>query len=169
MSNDTIGQMSRVFDEAIRIASQKNQDYADAWREQGWRGNLARILSKSARLKNMLWRRDSSFLNGGQETVRETALDQINTLAFFIINLDDGREWGHENEAIRPMTEKELQAYQRNEVAGGTIDVGQYQEFADGNGIGQPTQEWDGGEIPIPGEDNKPRPRKRKVADQPQA
>lgn len=96
MSEQTHMRATRILDEAMRLMSEKNASYQDAWQEQGWRGCLARIMSKTTRLRNMLWRNNVSLLNGEKETPRETALDMINHLVFFIANLDDEREWGHE-------------------------------------------------------------------------
>lgn len=96
MSEVTHARATRVLDEAMRLMSEKNASYNDAWREQGWRGCLARIMSKTTRLRNMLWRSHTSLLNGDKEHPRETALDMINHLVFFILNLDDDREWGTE-------------------------------------------------------------------------
>lgn len=94
--SDSQMRVEAVFAEAARLFESKNAHYGDAWRDQGWRGNLSRILEKSKRLRNMLWRGGNTLLNGGKEHPRETALDMINTLAFMIVNMDDGVEWGHE-------------------------------------------------------------------------
>ena len=77
---------------AIHLYRKKNQNYGEAWRSQGWVGNVARVLSKSARLKNMLWREDP--INDEEETVQETLLDLINLAAFAIINMRDRNKWG---------------------------------------------------------------------------
>lgn len=94
MSN-TLDQMKRVYEEALGLAATKNTDYGDAWRDQGWRGNLSRVFEKAKRLRTILWRSNVQP-TAVQEGVRETAIDMINTLAFFIINLDAGVEWGDE-------------------------------------------------------------------------
>lgn len=94
--SDTTERMSRVLDEAVRMVSEKNVTYQDAWREHGWRGSLGKVLTKSARLRNMLWRSNNGLMNGERETPRETALDMINHLVFMVMNMDEGREWGHE-------------------------------------------------------------------------
>lgn len=94
MSN-TIDQMRRVFEEALALAERKNADYGDAWRDQGWRGNLSRVFEKAKRLRTILWS-GRSVDPQVNENVRETGIDLINSLAFFIINRDSGVEWGHE-------------------------------------------------------------------------
>jgi hypothetical protein len=94
--SDTHERATRVLDDAMRLLSQKNSTYQDAWKEQGWRGNLARIMSKVARLRNMLWRSQVTLMNGDKEHPRDTLLDVINCCVFAILNIDDGREWGHE-------------------------------------------------------------------------
>lgn len=93
--------VEEVFAEAARLFELKNRSYGDSWREQGWRGNVSRILEKAKRVRNMVWR-DRVLLNGSSEHPRETMLDMINTLAFAIINMDDGVEWGHEPQASSP-------------------------------------------------------------------
>jgi hypothetical protein len=92
----TISQMRKIWDEAAELARRKNAKYKDSWRQQGWRGNLSRIFEKAARLRTMLHRDDPDYGAGTTESARETALDMLNTLTFFIINLDNGVTWGHE-------------------------------------------------------------------------
>lgn len=93
--SETILQLRAVFDEALRLAEIKNMDYGDAWRDQGWRGNLSRVFEKTKRLRNLLWRGDAQPAAVAEGT-RETAIDLLNSIAFFIINSDSGVEWGHE-------------------------------------------------------------------------
>ena len=81
-----------VIAEALSLYRQKNRDYSDAWRRQGWAGNVARVLSKAARLKNMLWRDQPQM--GTEETVEDTLLDMINLCAFTIINIRENNRWG---------------------------------------------------------------------------
>lgn len=96
MSSNSQARVEEVFAEAARLFASKNVTYQDSWRTQGWRGNLSRILEKSGRLRAILWRGGNVLLNGGKEHPRETALDMINTLAFMIVSMDDGVEWGVE-------------------------------------------------------------------------
>lgn len=95
-NENTLYQMRQVFNEALALAEKKNTDYGDAWRDQGWRGNLSRILEKTKRLRTLLWKDGSVIPEVASEGSRETALDIINTACFFILNHDARVEWGHE-------------------------------------------------------------------------
>lgn len=75
----------------------KEQDYGEAWREQGWRGNVARILSKTSRLRNMLWR--THTLENHDEPVQDTLQDLIALTLFALINRQGRNEWGRGDEA----------------------------------------------------------------------
>jgi hypothetical protein len=86
--------VAQVFQEALRLVEKKTPGYGRAWQEQGWMGNLARIMSKSSRLKNMLWRGRLTQFDSAEETTEDTALDMMNLLAFFLINKRIGNEWG---------------------------------------------------------------------------
>lgn len=71
--------------------------YGDAWIEQGYMGNLGRILSKSSRLKNMMWADVDQGLTDSpdtQESVLETLHDTIALCAFAITNIESGNRWG---------------------------------------------------------------------------
>jgi hypothetical protein len=85
-----------VFAEALKIFDAKNADYGDAWRKHGWRGNLPRIFEKTERVKELLWRDHPRTPAVGDETAVETLVDMLNSLAFTIINLREGVEYGHE-------------------------------------------------------------------------
>lgn len=109
MSEDSKYAVRAVLDEALNLFELKNQDYGDSWREQGWRGNLSRILEKAGRLRKV-WRKGSYVVP--DEGLRETALDMINTLAFLVINHDTGREWGHEETLpVISMTDEQAQQF----------------------------------------------------------
>lgn len=112
MSNSQ-ARVEAIFAEAAELFASKNAAYGDSWRHNGWRGNLSRIMEKAGRLRNMLWRDGNVLLNGGKEHPRETALDMINTLAFMVVNMDDGVEWGHEPGAreIPPPFDRELEQF----------------------------------------------------------
>jgi hypothetical protein len=87
---------AQVRDTIVR----KSEGYGNAWQRQGWLGNLARILSKTARLDNMLWREKPWMDTGGeeaaeeQESVLETAVDLGALCAFFVSNVEAGNRWG---------------------------------------------------------------------------
>lgn len=70
----------------------KSQNYGEAWREQGWRGNMARILSKTSRLKYMLW--CTNPLQSTVEPVEDTLLDIGALAAFLLANRKEDNEWG---------------------------------------------------------------------------
>lgn len=96
------------FDQCVELMDQKNLNYGDAWRSQGYMGNLARILSKVSRLRNMLWRSDptdqvpdqpavmegSAQADMDAETVRDTLMDLSNLCYFMARNLGEGNQWG---------------------------------------------------------------------------
>lgn len=101
--------LATFFDEALRLAIDKNDHYGDAWRAQGWMGNLARVQSKVARLKNMLWRDElvgeqpetmaAQFAEDHaadmfEETVRDTLLDLANLCGMMAANMGEGNKWG---------------------------------------------------------------------------
>jgi hypothetical protein len=71
--------------------------YGDAWVDQGYMGNIARILSKTSRIKNMCWQ-DNDFVGGGSAEGEESVLDTLKDLsalcAFAIANIEDGNRWG---------------------------------------------------------------------------
>jgi hypothetical protein len=91
--NNSEARVQEVFGEAARLFAMKNASYQDSWRDQGWRGNVSRVLEKAKRVRSLLWRQ-SVLLNGSKEHPRETLMDIMNTCAFAIINMDDGVEWG---------------------------------------------------------------------------
>lgn len=85
-------QMVEVFENALNLAMAKNAGYGNAWQEQGWMGNLARILSKTARLKNMVWR--DNGVESLPEPHEETIGDIINLCVFFLFNRRGLNKWG---------------------------------------------------------------------------
>lgn len=96
MSSDSRQQVWDVFAKAIETFDKKNADYGDAWRTNGWRGNLSRIFEKVQRVRNLAWRPDPRVPAVGDEQVLETLQDLLNTTAFAIINLIEEVEYGHE-------------------------------------------------------------------------
>lgn len=94
--NRSRDQVWGVMAEALEIFDQKNQDYGDAWRKNGWRGNLPRIFEKADRVKELLWRADPRTPAVNDESAVNTLLDMVNSLAFTIINLREEVEYGNE-------------------------------------------------------------------------
>jgi hypothetical protein len=90
-SHTVIG-MARVFEQALNIAHRKDAMYGAAWAKQGWMGNLARMMSKMSRLRNMLWQ--SYQVEDSEETVNETAYDLIAISTFFLLNRSEQNQWG---------------------------------------------------------------------------
>ena len=85
--------------EAIReLIIKKSAAYGNAWERQGYMGNLARVLSKAARLENMVWQDYTPENEGQEEPGGESVLDTLQDLAaltaFFVANLDGGNRWG---------------------------------------------------------------------------
>lgn len=96
MSSDSRQQVWDVFAKAIETFDKKNADYGDAWRTNGWRGNLSRIFEKVQRVRNLAWRPDPRVPAVGDEQVLETLQDLLNSTAFAIINMIEEVEYGHE-------------------------------------------------------------------------
>lgn len=96
MSSDSRQQVWDVYAKAMEVFDKKNADYGDAWRTNGWRGNLSRIFEKTQRVRNLAWRADPRVPAVGDEQVLETLQDMLNTIAFAIINMIDEVEYGHE-------------------------------------------------------------------------
>jgi hypothetical protein len=95
MSEDgqLVARAVREYEESLNLMLRKNRDYGGAWREQGWMGNLARILSKTARLKSLLWK-DFYEEGGNGEAVQDTVRDLMNLCLFFMWNRDAHNRWG---------------------------------------------------------------------------
>lgn len=85
-------QFAQVLQEMANLYAEKTVGYGSAWREQGWMGNLARIMSKASRLRNMNWRREP--IDIADETTEDTLLDLANLAVFGLINHRDGNFWG---------------------------------------------------------------------------
>lgn len=90
-----------VVGDALRLLESKNVSYRDAWRKQGYMGNLSRVQSKAERLKSMLWRDadgdgyplPANYTRDG-ETIVDTLLDLINLSAFTVVNWTEENRWG---------------------------------------------------------------------------
>jgi hypothetical protein len=103
MSGDYMGpvqDLRNVMGDAMRLAEVKSESYGDAWKAQGYMGNLARIMSKNARLRNLLWcdaDGDGPPIPEHEldaEAVRDTLLDLINLSGFMLLNWEAGNRWG---------------------------------------------------------------------------
>lgn len=88
----TVLMATEQFAGALATMAAKNRNYGGAWREQGWMGNLARIMSKTARLRSMLWREVP--LGSTSESVQDTLQDLLNLCVFMMLNLNGGERWG---------------------------------------------------------------------------
>jgi hypothetical protein len=92
-------ELRNTVGDALRLAAHKNEQYQDAWRKQGYMGNLARILSKTARLEAMLWNDPEDEVGREEaveavEPIRETLLDIINLAGFMAVNYAECNRWG---------------------------------------------------------------------------
>lgn len=81
------------FDQCAKLIASKNEAYGDAWKAQGWQGNVSRILSKAKRVENMLWRGEP-VLSADGESVVESLKDLANLCYFTARNIEDGNRWG---------------------------------------------------------------------------
>lgn len=115
MSGSSRDQVWDVYAKAMQVFDSKNADYGDAWRTNGWRGNLSRIFEKTQRVRNLAWRPDPRVPAVGDEQVLETLQDLLNTTAFAIINMVEEVEYGHETPRSQRMSAVE-QAYTPGEA-----------------------------------------------------
>lgn len=89
-------------DMVLALLKKKDAAYGNAWQEQGYMGNLARIQSKVSRLKNILWRDDPEAgrvdpeeeVHDQYESVVDTLLDLSALCALALANLEEGNRWG---------------------------------------------------------------------------
>lgn len=79
----------------LALVREKDKAYGGAWKTQGYMGNLARIMSKAARLENMLWNdaEDGQAEDHG-ESVMDTLHDLMALCAFMATNIEEGNRWG---------------------------------------------------------------------------
>lgn len=82
-----------IFERCIVLQKRKAETYGEAYRSQGYMGNVARVLSKVSRLRNMVWR--DVGIESSEESVEDTAFDLINLAAFFLINYMVKNKWGN--------------------------------------------------------------------------
>lgn len=90
----TLAALQQVFEECLNLAHAKDTAYQGAWKAQGYMGQTARVLSKVARLRALLWHSDDGAPPMPEETVADTLLDLVNIAAFTLTNLRDGNRWG---------------------------------------------------------------------------
>jgi hypothetical protein len=93
-NSGTVSALVDIFVHCIQLQQRKHRTYGDAFRSQGYMGNVARVLSKVSRLKTMVWR--DQWVNDSEETVEDTMQDLINLAAFFLINYRDRNKWGND-------------------------------------------------------------------------
>lgn len=88
--------VANFFRDVEKLVALKDAHYGAAWRRQGYMGNLARILAKADRLRNMAWRDEQQNLAelDGEETACDTVRDMAALCAMFEANLLNGNRWG---------------------------------------------------------------------------
>lgn len=92
----TVTVLESLFSEAMNLAAVKDAAYGGAWRRQGYMGNVARVLSKVERIRELLWSdrvpetREAVY----EETAEDTLLDLINIAAMALQNVREGNRWG---------------------------------------------------------------------------
>lgn len=86
-------------DAVLALIRKKDGQYGGAWAKQGYMGNFARILSKAARVENLVWRDGGEWHSGHQseqdnETLLDTLYDLSALCAMAIANIEEGNRWG---------------------------------------------------------------------------
>lgn len=85
--------VQRFASECEALAAEKDALYGGAWQRQGYMGNMARVLSKVERLRNMVWG-DVTPEGTPEETVLDTLRDLANLCAFMSENVQNDNRWG---------------------------------------------------------------------------
>jgi len=93
-NSEAVKALGEAFFRVGKIVQGKEKTYRGAWKRQGYMGNLARILSKVARLEAMLWRDRERSEGQLRESVEDTVLDLMALCAFFLENWSAGNRWG---------------------------------------------------------------------------
>jgi hypothetical protein len=98
-SNEAAGEAVSAFtahaDAVLALVREKDKAYGGAWQKQGYMGNLARILSKAERLKNMCWTDSEGItVDPDDESVMDTLHDLMALCAFMASNIEEGNRWG---------------------------------------------------------------------------
>jgi hypothetical protein len=93
---DAVIAFEAYADAVLSLVRVKDAAYGGAWRKQGYMGNLARIMSKTERLSNMLWKDGYHGPNEFplDESVLDTLKDLMALAAFMAANIEDGNRWG---------------------------------------------------------------------------
>lgn len=81
-----------IFESALQLQQRKQMGYGEAWRDQGYMGNVGRVLGKVSRLRNMLWR--DIEVNGSSESIEDSLMDLIVLSGFALINRRERNKWG---------------------------------------------------------------------------
>lgn len=88
----TLIALANFYAHCLTVAHNKSLNYGDAWRRQGWMGNLARMMSKMSRIKFMSWR--DHAMENAEESVTDSAIDLANITGFFAMNRSEDNKWG---------------------------------------------------------------------------
>lgn len=94
------GEQADVFDEALRIFTDRNQKYRDTWKQSGALGNLLRTAQKIDRLMAVWWHDEPGEMSGERrppltKADLDDAYDVINHCAFFIRCAQEGNLTGY--------------------------------------------------------------------------
>lgn len=91
--------LQKIFSEAVDLARVKDAGYGQAWRAQGYIGNIGRVLSKSERLRNLAWKDSEEGMAdphpAEMAAIEEELRDIVNIAAFALVNLRSGNRWGN--------------------------------------------------------------------------
>lgn len=90
----TLEAMRKVFEKCLQLQYRKGFTYGRTWQDQGYMGNVGRVLGKVSRLRNMVWR--DSQIESSEESRMDTLGDLINIAAFAIINMENDNKWGND-------------------------------------------------------------------------
>ena len=166
--NRSRDQVWGVMAEALETFDQKNRDYGDAWRKNGWRGNLPRIFEKADRVKELLWRADPRTPAVNDESAVNTLVDMLNSIAFTIINLREGVEYGNEIPRSRrvwtPGPESAFVSELSEPLIPGVTTTVVPSHLLSGSETFVPAHD-----TPFPDEDHNVAVRQRPIVDNPQA
>jgi hypothetical protein len=92
VGTETLIALANFYAHCLTVANTKSLTYGDAWRRQGWMGNLARMMSKMSRIKFMSWQ--DHAMESADESITDSAIDLANITGFFAINRSEDNKWG---------------------------------------------------------------------------